>query len=203
MSVPNPPVQEAPVSHQIRIELFSYEKGCLEAYIDGAMESIKRSHPMAKFEAFSMLTFHRLLEFQTNTVLSTAPAFGFFKLTIKLVQSSSPPEIFFTCNFPEASLYFPGCEHIVANYQDPEMKHTVLNLTTPNGRLAIPPVHQYTQERLVVLHQFSLNVLKENLSFSNPPYEIWKQVESKHGYLSFPKTQSVSVLLPDQQQPAA
>ena len=200
MSVPQPPVQ-VPVHHQIRIELFSFEKGCLEAYLENALESIKRSHPTARFQPFKMLNFHRLLEFQTNTVMSMAPAYGFFKLKIKLVQCSSPPEIFFLCSFPKASSFSPGCSQVIANFQPPEMEHTVLNLTTDNGRLSTPPVHQSTQERLVVLKRFTLNILKENLSFSTPPFDIWRQVECQQGFLSFPPNQSLLAPLPDHQQP--
>ena len=140
-----PPVQ-VPTHHQIRVELFSFEKGCLEAYLENAIESIKRSHPNAAFPPFKMLNFHRLLEFQTINVVSLAPAYGFLKLKIKLIQKSQPPELFFVCSFPKASQFFPGCSQVIANFQPPEVEHTVLNLTTDNGRLSTPPVHQSTQE---------------------------------------------------------
>ena len=129
MSVP--PVQVL-TYHQLRIELFSFEKGCLEAYLENAIESIKRSHPTARFPPFKMLNFHRLLEFQfefqTINVVSLAPAYGFFKLKIKLIQKSQPPELYFVCQFPKASQFFPGCSQVIANFQPPEVEHTVLNL---------------------------------------------------------------------------
>ena len=200
MSVAQLNVQPVSVLHQIRIELFSYEKGCLESYIENALDSIRRSHPTARFEPFNMLTFHRLIQFRTSTVISEAPAFGFFKLTIKLVQCSNPPELFFTCSFPEAPLFFPGCQQIVANHQNPDMEHTILNLNTSNGKLRTPPPKN-TQEQMVILHQFSLNLLKENLSFAISPFEVWRQVECRHGYLSFPPNQSILAPLPDHQQP--
>ena len=172
------PVQ-VPVHHQIRVELFSFEKVCLETYLDNAIKSIKRFHPTATFPPFKMLNFHRLLEFQTNNVVSLAPAYDFFELKIKLIQCLSPPELFFVCSFPKASHFFPGCSQVIANFQPPETEDTVLNLTTDNGRLSTPPAHHSTQEQSVVLKRFSINILKENLSFSTPPFEIWRQVVSK------------------------
>jgi hypothetical protein len=139
MSVSQLSVPPVSVLHQIRIELFSYEKGTLESYIENTLESIRRSYPTARFEPFNMLTFHRLIQFRTSTIISEAPAFDFFKLTIRLVQCSNPPELFFTCEFPQAPLFFPGCQQIVANHQNPEMDHTILNLNTSNGKLRTPP----------------------------------------------------------------
>ena len=205
MSNPPVPQQVVPTHHQIRVELFSFEKGCLEAYLENAIESIKRSHPNAAFPPFKMLSFHRLLEFQSASAQCTsAPAYGFFKLKIKLIQRSQPkPELFFVCSFPKASEYFPGCSQFMADFQPPEVLDTVLNLTTTNGRLVTPPVSQLTQENLVVLKMFSINILMENLSFSTPPFEQWRPVEVARGFLSFPQHQSLLAPLPDHQQPMA
>ena len=92
---------------------------------------------------------------------------------------------------------------VMANFQPPEVLDTVLNLTTANGRLSTPPVTQSTQENLVVLKMFSINILMENLSFSTPPFETWRPVECQRGFLSFPQHQSLLAPLPDHQQPMA
>ena len=101
-----PPVQ-VPTHHQIRVELFSFEKGCLEAYLENAIESIKRSYPNAAFPPFKMLNSYRLLEFQTINVVSLAPAYGFFKLKIKLIQKKSTSRAIFCMLIPESLSIFP------------------------------------------------------------------------------------------------
>ena len=167
---------EVPRVYQIRIELFGFEKGFLESYIENALESIRRSYPTVRFEPYNMLSFHRLIQFTTSSTSSEAPAFDFFKLTIRLVQCNNPSELFFTCEFPQAHLFFPGSQQIVSNHQHQDMDYTILNLNTANGKLSTPPA-KHTQEQMVILHQFSLNLLKENLSFAVSPFEVWRQVE--------------------------
>ena len=187
LSVPDP----VTTHHQIRVELLSFEKGVLEAYLENALESIKRSHPTFNFPNFKMLSFHNLLEFQTAQ--PSAPAFGFFKLKINLIQQKQPrPELFFVCHFNQASEYFPGCSQLMSPYQPQEVLDTILNLSTPNGRLATPPPNQILQSNLEVLKSFSINILMENLSFATPPYEDWRPVEVSRGFLYFPRQQSLN-----------
>ena len=193
---------EVPRVYQIRIELFGFEKGFLESYLENALESIRRSYPTVQFEPHNILSFHKLIQFSSTTTSSDAAAFDFFNFAIRLVQSNNPPELFFTCEFPQAHFFFPGSQQIVSPHQHLDMKYTILNLNTTNGKLTTPPA-KYTQEKTVVLHQFSLNLLKENLSFAISPFNEWRQVESKHGYLTFPPLPNTSLApLPDYQQPA-
>ena len=192
---------EVPRVYQIRIELFGFEKGFLESYLENALESIRRSYPTVRFEPHNMLSFHKLIQFSSSSTSSEAAAFDFFNLTIRLVQSNNPPELFFTCEFPQAHFFFPGSQQIVSPHQHLDMNYTILNLNTTNGKLSTPPA-KYTQEKTVILHQFSLNLLKENLSFAVSPFDEWRQVESKHGYLTFPPLPNTSLApLPDYQQP--
>jgi hypothetical protein len=194
--------QEVPCVYQIRIELFGFERGFLESYLENALDSIRRSYPTVQFEPHSMLSFHKIIQFSSTTTSSDAAAFDFFNFTIRLVQSNNPPELFFTCEFPQGRNFFPGSQQIVSPHQPLDMKYTILNLNTTNGKLSTPPA-KYNQEKTVVLHQFSLNLLKENLSFSINPFNEWRQVESKHGYLTFPPLPNTNLApLPDYQQPA-
>ena len=107
MTSPNVPAP-VPVHHQLRVELFSFEKGCLEAYLESVLDSLKRSHPTFSFPNFKMLSFHKLIEFQSATPQFTiAPAYEFFKLNIVLVQRRQPtPELFFHLQFSEGQWIF-------------------------------------------------------------------------------------------------
>jgi hypothetical protein len=193
---------DVPCDYQIRIELFGFERGFLESYLENALDMIRRSYPTVQFEPHSMLSFHKIIQFSSTTTSSDAAAFDFFNFTIRLVQSSNPPELFFTCEFPQGRNFFPGSQQILSPHQPLDMKYTILNLNTTNGKLSTPPA-KYNQEETVVLHQFSLNLLKENLSFSISPFREWRQVESKHGYLTFPPMPNTNLApLPDYQQPA-
>ena len=100
MTSPNVPAP-VPVHHQLRVEFFSFEKGFLESYLESVLDSLKRSHPTFSFPNFKMLSFHKLIEFQSTTPQFTiAPAYEFFKLNIALVQRRQPtPELFSSAVF--------------------------------------------------------------------------------------------------------
>jgi hypothetical protein len=193
---------DVPTDYQIRLELFGFERGFLEGYIDNALDMIRRSHPTVQFQTHSMLSYHKIIQFSSSSPCSDVAAFDFFKFNIQLVQSINPPELYFSCEFPQGKSFFPGSRQILSPHQPPEIEHTILNFNTSNGRLSTPPT-KYSQESKIVVHEFSLHLLKENLSFAVSPFVEWRQVESKYGCLTFPNMSNPNLApLPDFQQPA-
>ena len=164
-------------------------------YVENIIESIKRTHPTTSFPSFKMLTFHKLLEFPISSEQTDVPAYSFFKLNTQLVQQVNPPELYFVCNFNKASEYFPGCCHIASDYQPAHVMQTVLNLTTDNRHLPTPPILQPTPHKSIILKEFSLSILMENLSFATFPFQEWRRVEVSKGRLHFPKQPSILALL--------
>ena len=196
--------QDVPTDYQIRLELFGFERGFLESYLDNALDMIRRSHPTVQFQSHSMQSFHRIIQFTSSStsLTSEAAAFDFFHFTIRLVQSVNPPELFFTAEFPQGKTFFPGSRQILSPHQPSDVEHTILNLNTSNGKLSTPPT-KYSQEDTIVVHKFSLNLLKENLSFAVSPFVEWRQVESRYGCLTFPPMPNTNLAPPpDFQQPA-
>jgi hypothetical protein len=195
---------DVPTDYQIRLELFGFERGFLESYLDNALDMIRRSHPTVQFQSHSMQSFHRIIQFTapSTSVTSEAAAFDFFHFTIRLMQSVNPPELFFTAEFPQGKTFFPGSRQILSPHQPSDVEHTILNLNTSNGKLSTPPA-KYSQEDAIVVHKFSLNLLKENLSFAVSPFVEWRQVESRYGCLTFPPMPNTNLAPPpDFQQPA-
>ena len=198
MSAPN----DVPTDYQIRLELFGFERGFLEGYIDNALDMIRRAHPTVQFQSHSMLSYHKIIQFSSTSPCSDVAAFDFFKFNIQLVQSINPPELYFSCEFPQGKSFFPGSRQIMSPHQPPDIEHTILNFNTSNGRLSTPPT-KYSQESKIVVHEFSLHLLKENLSFAVSPFVEWRQVESKHGCLTFPNMSNPNLSPPPAfQQPA-
>ena len=68
----------------------------------------------------------------------------------------------------------------------PNGRSTVLRLSTSDGYLTTPPVLGLSVENEIVVAQFSLNILLENLSFSTPPFQTFTPVEVRCGCLHFP-----------------
>lgn len=199
MSAPN---DVLPTDYQIRLELFGFERGFLEGYVDNALDMIRRAHPTVQFQSHSMLTYHKIIQFSSTSHCSTVPAFDFFKFNIQLVQSINPPELYFSCAFPQGISFFPGSRQIMSPHQPTDVEHTILNFNTSNGRLSTPPT-KYSQESKIIVHEFSLHLLKENLSFSVSPFVEWRQVESKYGCLTFPNMSNPNLSPPPAfQQPA-
>ena len=193
---PPPPLTR----HQLRVEFYTFEKCSLAMYIENTIEALKCSHPTTKFPSFKMLTHHKLSEFPLSSEQSSTPAYGFFKLNTQLVQMVNPPELFFVSTLYKASEYFPGSSYIASEHQPPGVIQTVLNLTTESGHLPTPPILQATPHNIIILKEFSLSILMENLSFATYPFDNWKPVETCKGFLLFPKQPSLWASLPVQQQ---
>ena len=106
------------------------------------------------------------------------PAFEFYEVQIQLVQQVRPARVYFTAALMGFDVHFPNADYIDAVYH-PNGRSTIFRLSTSDGFLSTPPVLGLTVENEIVVAQFSLSILLENLSYSAPPFQASTSVEIK------------------------
>ena len=184
---------------KLRLELFSFERETIESQITSYLEKLLRKHPTFKPDDYKLLHLHDVLQFHLPGEHSTMPAFDFFAVEVQLVQSVQPSRVYLTATLRGFENHFPRANYIDVVFH-PVGRSTVLRLSTPDGFLNTPPVPGLSVENELIVAQFNLNILMENLSFSTPPFQAftpaWLLAFSTQPKLLWPSSSADSVLQP-------
>ena len=72
---------------RLRLELFSYERETIEVQISSYIQKLLRKHPSFQPDEYKLLHLHDVLQFHIPGEHSTMPAYDFFAVEVRLVQS--------------------------------------------------------------------------------------------------------------------
>ena len=140
---------------RLRLELFSYERETIEVQISSYLQKLLRKHPSFRPDDYKLLHLHDVLQFHLPGEHSTMPAFDFFAVEVRLVQSVRPSRVYLTATLRGFENHFPR-----ANYVDAVIhsvgRSTVLRLNTSDGFLNTPPLLDMTVENELIVAQFNL-----------------------------------------------
>ena len=128
---------------------------------------------------------------------SLAPAFDFYTISVQLIQQVNPSRLFFTATLMDESTHFPNANYILYHHP-PGVCSTIFKLNSKDGFFSTLPVGLVAENEIVV-SQFSLSILLENLSFFAAPFQDFNPVEIKKGCLFFPLTPNYQGQCPVQQ----
>jgi hypothetical protein len=184
---------------KLRIELFAFERTTMEVHLANCIEKIQRQHSSFLPEEFKVLPHHDLIEFMLQGEHSSAPAFDFYNISVQLIQQVNPSRLFFTATLMGDTTHFPSASYIDTLYHPAGIRSTIFKLNSPDGFLSTPPVLGLTVENEIVVSQFSLSILLENLSFAASPFQDYTPVEIKKGCLFFPLNPTYQGQCPVQQ----
>jgi hypothetical protein len=184
---------------KLRIELFAFERTTMEVHLANYIEKIQCQHSSFLPEEFKVLPHHDLIEFMLQGEHSLAPAFDFYNISVQLIQQVNPSQLFFTAALMGDNTHFPSASYIDTLYHPAGIRSTIFKLNSPEGFLSTPPVLGLTVENEIVVSQFSLSILLENLSFAASPFQDYTPVEIKKGCLFFPLIPSYQGQCPVQQ----
>ena len=138
---------------------------------------------------------HSLIQFESSPY-TKINAYQLFPLTIKMVHSFNPSEVYFSATLENHKTLFPGSFKLLHPLQQDTHSPTMLAMNTPTGTLRLPSHYPRHQKDSITLHSVSLTICLESLQFSESPFMQWKSVETYNGSLHFPNTQSILAALP-------
>ena len=181
-------------SYHLRLVFFQYECTYLLTHLSSYLKKIQRHCPECTLDIPSMQIYHSLLQFEStpNTKIS---AYQLFPIQIKLIHGFHPSELYFLASFSNQETLFPDSFQLLHPLQTVGTQ-TLLALNTTTGTLPVPshlPIHQKDD---IEVFNLTLSTCFESLQFSEPPFKIWKSVESYFGNLNFPTNMSILAGLP-------
>jgi hypothetical protein len=161
---------------KLRIELFAFERTTMEAHLANYIERIQRQHSDFLPPEVKVLPHHDLIEFKLLGEHTQAPAFDFYHISVQLVQQVNPSPLFFIAALMGDNNHFPSSSYIDTLYHPPGIHSTIFKLNNSDGFLSTPKVLGLTVENEIVVSQFKLTILLENLSFAPSPFQEYTPI---------------------------
>ena len=182
--------------YHLRTVFYQYESTFVLTHLDSYLQTVQRHRPeCAPLLSPTMQMPHSLIQFESSPY-TKINAYQVFPLTINMVHSFNPSEVYFSATLENHKTLFPGSFKLLHPLQQDNHAPTMIAMNTPTGTFRLPSHYPRHQKENITLHSVNLTICLESLQFAESPFIQWKPVETHNGSLHFPNTQSILAALP-------